>query len=220
MQLDAIGLQHDNLSVAVANRIRGLIFDGGLAEGSRINEVQLASDLGVSRTPLREALARLESEGAIQREPRRGYFVRFLTLEEFEHLYPIRGLLDPEALRNAGIPNAETLDALDHTNAEIARESGVDRRIDLDDHWHLALIAGCDNPVLLGLIADFMAKTRRYELAYFRAQANVSAAADEHLNVTRALRNGDMNAACEALRRNLTSGAEPIRQWLQTRKTP
>ena len=81
-----------------------MILDGRLPAGERINEVRLAAQLGVSRTPLREALARLANEGALRDEPRRGYFVKPLTGEEVRAIYPIRAILDPAALRLAGIP--------------------------------------------------------------------------------------------------------------------
>ncbi|HEX5258404.1 MAG TPA: GntR family transcriptional regulator, partial [Sphingomicrobium sp.] len=93
-----------NISEELANTIRQMILDGEIAAGSRINEVHLARELGVSRTPLREAIARLVREETLVTVPRVGAFVKPLTIEEFEQVYSIRTLLDPEALRLAGIP--------------------------------------------------------------------------------------------------------------------
>ena len=73
-----------NISTDIANQLREMIFARVLEEGSRINEVHLAASLRVSRTPLREALAALVAEGAAYSIPRRGFFVRELTLKEFE----------------------------------------------------------------------------------------------------------------------------------------
>ena len=78
-----LSLARDNLSDTVATRLRHLIVDGQLAAGQRINEVHLSQQLGVSRTPLREALARLAQEGALRSVPRIGYFVRTLDVDEF-----------------------------------------------------------------------------------------------------------------------------------------
>src|SRR5688572_10990022 len=94
----------DNLSGALVTKLRHMIVDGTLPAGGRLNEVHLAQQLGVSRTPLREALTRLAQEGALTSLPRIGWFVRPLTVEELEQIYPIRALLDPEALRLAGLP--------------------------------------------------------------------------------------------------------------------
>mgnify|MGYP000868776508 CR=1 FL=1 len=95
MQL--VETQRGNISEAAADAVRAMIVDGRLGPGDRINEVHLSRQLGVSRTPLREALSGLVAEGALIARPRLGYFVRPLTLEEFEQIYDIRPLLDPEA---------------------------------------------------------------------------------------------------------------------------
>src|SRR5512145_3527967 len=102
-------LIRDNLSDSIALKLRNLIVDGHLPAGARINEVHLSQQLGVSRTPLREALARLAQEGALRSVARIGYFVRPLTVEEFDQLYDIRPILDPEALRLAGLPSRERM---------------------------------------------------------------------------------------------------------------
>ena len=118
MQSDAI--QRGNISEAAADTVRAMIVDGRLAAGDRINEVRLAQQLGVSRTPLREALSGLAAEGALSSVPRIGYFVRPLTLDEFEQIYDIRPLLDPEALRLAGVPDEKRIAGLEKLNADLA----------------------------------------------------------------------------------------------------
>ena len=205
---------HPNLSSAIADRLRRMIFDGELEAGGRLNEVHLARDLGVSRTPLREALGMLVGEGAVRSEPRKGYFVQPLSLDEFTAIYPIRGLLDPEALRLAGLPSAARLQRLKSLNQDLARQTNAERAIDVDDEWHLALVKSCPNPVLIDLIQQFMARTRRYELAYFRENVFRATASEEHSAVIKALESGDLDKACRMLKQNLTSGAEPITQWL------
>src|SRR6478672_7878725 len=140
-------IARDNIGDAVALVLRNRIVDGRLPAGERINEVHLSRQLGVSRTPLREALARLAQEGALRHVARIGYFVRPLTLEEFEQIYAIRPLLDPEALRLAGLPSPDRLQRLRVINDQIRSERDADRVIDLDDEWHLELIADCPNKV-------------------------------------------------------------------------
>jgi DNA-binding GntR family transcriptional regulator len=76
----SIALVRDNLSDSVVLKLRNLIVDGQLAAGARINEVHLSRQLAISRTPLREALARLAQEGALRSVARIGYFVRPLTV--------------------------------------------------------------------------------------------------------------------------------------------
>jgi DNA-binding GntR family transcriptional regulator len=211
-------LPRDNLSDEVALAVRNLIVDGALPAGSRINEVHLARRLGVSRTPLREALARLEQEGALASRPRIGWFVRPLTLDEFRQIYPIRSLLDPEALRLGGLPSPERLERLRLLNDRIGRARGADRIIDLDDQWHRLLIAGCPNRVLLDLIDQFILRTRRYEVALMRERRNVAVATADHDRIMDALAAGDLAGGCDALRRNLETGFAPIAAWLEEKE--
>ena len=214
----ASGFDRQNISSELADTIRSMIVDGVLPPGSRLNEVHLARDLGVSRTPLREALARLGREGTLSSVPRIGWFVKPLTLEEFDQLYAMRPLLDPEALRFAGLPAPERIKQLDRLNSQIAEADDADRIIDLDDRFHLLLIADCPNQILLDVIHDIIRRTRRYEVALMRNQANVAVATANHRAILAALRRGDLEGAVDALRGNLQSGYEPIRNWLVARE--
>ena len=211
-------LARTNITDSAVEAVRTMIVDGVLPEGERINEVHLAQKLGVSRTPLREALNRLASEGALTSTPRLGFFVRPLTLEEFQQVYTIRPLLDPEALRLAGIPSAAKLDRLERINAKLAKATwGSAGAITLDDQWHLELLADCPNRVLIELIENNILRTRRYEMALMRESVNVVRATDEHARILQALRRGALEGACAALKENMQSGFEPIAAWLRGR---
>lgn len=211
-------LVRDNISDALAVELRNRIVDGRLPAGERINEVHLAQQLGVSRTPLREALSRLTHEGALRAVPRIGWFVRPLTLEEFEQIYPIRALLDPEALRLAGLPSPERLRRLHEINEQIEHAEDADAVIALDDAWHLELVAGGPNPMLVDLIKQFIQRTRRYEIALMREHRNVLRASLDHRAVMAALGRRDLPRACAALKRNLQTGKAPIAAWLKDRE--
>src|SRR5918998_6669723 len=108
-----------NLAEGIANLIRDMILDGRLPAGDRINEVHLAAHIGVSRTPLREALSRLVNEGALRDVPRRGFFVCPLSEEEVRAIYPIRSILDPAALRLGGFPSAQRIARLRRLNRQL-----------------------------------------------------------------------------------------------------
>ena len=206
-----------NISDQLVSTLRQMIVDGRLAPGERLNEVHLAAQLDVSRTPLREALSRLASEGALRSVPRIGWFVCPLSVEEFQQIYPIRALLDPEALRLAGIPPARQLEKLEALNEKIVAARDVEKAIALDDSWHLELLAGCPNRVLIELIQQFMRRTHRYEIAYLREREHVRETGDSHQSVLRALRGGNLERACAALEKNMQHGIEPIVSWLRSR---
>ncbi|MBL8544894.1 MAG: GntR family transcriptional regulator [Hyphomonadaceae bacterium] len=214
MQLPEVG--RGNISEAAADAVRAMIVDGRLSAGDRLNEVHLARQLGVSRTPLREALSGLVAEGALIARPRLGYFVRPLTLEEFEQIYDLRPLLDPEALRLAGVPSEKRIARLEKLNVDLARAKGL-RAIEIDDAWHMELLADCPNKVLIEMIRNIIVRTRRYELALMREQKYVGAATRDHERIVAALKAGDLNAACAALKENMQSGRAPIVAWLKSR---
>ena len=211
-------LVRENTSESVARAIRHMIVDGELAAGERINEVHLSQQLGVSRTPLREALARLAHEGALDTIPRIGHFVRALSIDEIEQLYQIRPLLDPEALRLAGIPSNEKIERLRELNESIATAKDPDEIINADDEWHIELVSDCPNRILLDLIRQFIRRTHRYEVTLMRESANVVAATGNHRTILAALERRDLDAACTALRNNLESGRAPIIAWLESRE--
>ena len=199
--------------------IRQKIVDGSLPAGRRINEVHLAEELEVSRTPLREALSQLTAEGFVESRPRRGYFTLPLTAAEVRQLYPLRAFLDPQALRMAGVPGRSRIAELRDLNERIgAAGARPARAIDLDDRWHRLLLADCPNEILLGFIDQLIWKTRRYEFAYLKQKRNLQVATAEHDAILDALDAGDLPRACEKLEQNMTSARDPLIRWLQSRK--
>ena len=206
------------LSEQVRSIVRDMIIGGDLSPDSRVNEVHLANELRVSRTPLREALTALAGEGALVSVPHRGFFVKPLSVEEFQAIYPIRAILDPEALLLSGVPSRDRIKRLRKLNGEIRREKDVEERVRLDDEWHLELVADCPNPVLLDLIRQFMMRTRRYELAYLRDEANVKASMHHHNRILDALDRADLQEASNCLKENMTAGIAPILDWLERRE--
>jgi len=203
-----------NLSAEIADIIRGRIIDGHLVPGERINEVHMAEELSVSRTPVREGLATLVSEGFLTTRPRRGVFVKDLADQEIEQIYLIRAILDPSALELAGLPGPDRLLRLEDLNQQILSTRGQPARtIDVDDEWHLELLAGCSNDVLLDLIQQLMARTRPYEYAYMREHSNVDVVVREHAKIIARLASGDLTAACVALRENMQSAVAPLLEW-------
>jgi DNA-binding GntR family transcriptional regulator len=212
-----VQVARSSVSDGVAAAIRSMILDGRLADGERINEVRLAAALGVSRTPLREALNRLAAEGALLNVTGQGHRVAPLSVAEFDQLYDIRPILDPAALAMCPLPSVECLAELAAINAAFRRTTDGESAIDLDNQWHLLLLADCPNRVLVGMIETIIAKTRRYELALLRERPRVQAAGNDHDRIMEALRQGDLGAACDLLRHNMQSGKQPVMNWLRAR---
>ena len=132
------------LKVSVADLIRGLIFDGVLAPGIEINQVEISVRLGVSRGPLREALATLENEGLVNSVPFKGVTVSRLTREYVEELFQVRSALEVMALsKSINSMSGSDLDGLNRIVGEMqseARVGDVARFSERDLNFHRQLI--------------------------------------------------------------------------------
>jgi DNA-binding GntR family transcriptional regulator len=104
------------LTLRAAALIRGMVFDGALLPGEKVRQVELAERIGVSRSPLREALRTLESEGLLSYEMNRGYVVARLEPNDVAELYRMRSLLEHELMMSIARPGRDELDVLEQHN--------------------------------------------------------------------------------------------------------
>ncbi|MDO8630206.1 MAG: GntR family transcriptional regulator, partial [Phycisphaerales bacterium] len=142
-----------SLNTVVYKTIKNRILHSLLRPGNKLGHQELAESLGVSRTPVREALERLQQEGFVVRRPRRGYFVAEIEAGEARDLYEIREALETYALRRAavvGLTRAKVreLDAILKKYAELVRDNVMRQRLVVDRDFHLALGAIPGNRVL------------------------------------------------------------------------
>lgn len=112
------------LTLRAAALIRGMVFDGALLPGEKVRQVELADRIGVSRSPLREALRTLESEGLLSYEMNRGYVVARLDRGDVAELYRMRSLLEHELLRSIARPGENVFDVLDKHNVAMMAAIG------------------------------------------------------------------------------------------------
>lgn len=183
--------------------------------GSRISDTVLARELGVSRTPIREALLRLEREGFLRTDMGRGFFVKPLSLREVRETYPILWTLEVLALRSAGVPGAGTLAELGKLNAALEAESDPERRIELDGAWHRMLLEPCGNASLLALVESLKQVIRRYEYAYMQNAGHVPLSTRTHEQIAERLAGGDVEGAVPLLEGNWRSTRDTLVEWLR-----
>src|SRR5262249_9474561 len=121
--------------------LRERIVKGEIRPGNRLQDVQLAAELGVSRTPVREALLRLEREGLVESDPNRGFFAAPLSRKEFSKISPMVWALECLALASSDPPTPAQVQALRQINAEMAAVTGDPlHRQELDLRWHQTLL--------------------------------------------------------------------------------
>ena len=181
--------------------LRRRILHAELAPGTKLNEVRLAAELAVSRTPLREALHQLTHEGFLTASPGRGWSVATLSSREVRELFAIIAELEVTALEWSGLPGMQAMTELSEINARFARVADVEPALALNGEWHRALVRGCPNEELRSLIEEIRLRVYRYEYYYFQAgTTHVHTAADLHRGVMDALARGDLAGACAAIR--------------------
>lgn len=145
------------------------IISGRLSPGERIKSATLASQLGVSRTPLREALLGLELQGYVYRNGLRSFYVQPLDARDVEQICSILGSLEALAVRCLGLPKPETLLEMGQLTEGLSRTTEGRESMRLDDAWHSLVLEGCTNLLLLQSIGDLKTKLRRYDIAYSRS---------------------------------------------------
>jgi DNA-binding GntR family transcriptional regulator len=193
------------------------IVRGDLAPSEGINEAELSSRLGVSRTPLREAMLGLMQEGFVTATPGRGFSVRGLTRRDAEEIYPILWTLEGLALRSAWpIPGARLrqLEAANHRLEAARGDAGV--ALARDREWHSLLLAGCPNTMLLGMIENLKDHAARYEDAYMRNSGQVITSVAQHRQIQAAVRRDDPDGALALLERNWRVSLDFLGPWLES----
>jgi len=178
------------------------IIRGDLAPGSRVVESRLAEDLGVSRTPLREALMHLEREGFLELVPNRGFSVAGLTMDEASEIYPLLALLEGHALRLTGPPDPARAGHLGDINDRLLSAAGDrERAFTLNVEWHTVLTSGCPNRHLLKMLASIRRKVYRYEWAHAASgRGAIEEAVARQDRILGALARHEMENALELLR--------------------
>lgn len=197
------GLVSDpKLSTVAYGAVLEMILRGTIAAGELVTERQIAARLGISRTPVREAIRRLEGEGTLERQRDGALVVRPYSMEDFLHALAVRRLLEGEAARlAAGKMPPEVVAAARERIARLRTEGLGDAARRDDRDFHAAIAQACGNPVLATSIADLRKRTAMFRLG--RLPERVDQVCDEHLAILDALQSGDAEAARAAMQAHL-----------------
>ena len=213
------------LRAAIRRYLLDGLMEGRLKPGSKINESEVAKVLGVSRTPLREALLHLEFEGFIESVYGRGFRVALLRAKTAQDLHWLVGVLEGIAARSLSGLGAEELQQLlvemGQVNQELMRESSTgdevnaDALIELGDRWHALLTSACDNGELIELLKLVKARLYRYTSHFVTGAVRMACTVDQHLNIVSALRQGDFDAAVVLIQAHWMTGVNQDYEWLR-----
>lgn len=198
----------------IVERLAGLIASGEI-DRDRLKEVELAGQLGVSRTPLREALLILEREGLVVSEAHKGFRVAALSETRVRELYPMLGALEGLAVRESGGRLRERVGELRAVNAALRTSRTRVRRHALDLRFHELLRDACPNRSLVELIRRLWRQAQRFDGAVERGMADPAGSLRDHAAITDAIGRGDFTGAAARIDEHWRHGIDVVTRWLR-----
>jgi DNA-binding GntR family transcriptional regulator len=187
------------------------IVENTLEPGARLVEAPIAMRLGISRTPVREALVRLEREGFAISERHHGFRVAPLDERAAREIFPMLGALQGLALAESGALTISLRDALRAANERLRAARKKPREaLAADSAFHRILISLCPSPRLLALIDTLHHQLLRYEHLYMSDARLIDTSLAQHAEIITCIENGDLTEAERAVRANYASGLAAV----------
>lgn len=214
-----IKLEQDDfqpLRNVVFNTLRDAILRGDLQPGERLMEIHLAKKLGVSRTPVREAISMLEQEGLAVTYPRRGAQVAKMTVKDLDDVLEIREVLDTLAAslacRNM---NSDDINNLAVACADFEKAtSGNDIRevVRTDEAFHNVIYEASGNPRLRAILLNLKGQMYRFRFEYVKDKSNYPFLIKEHKDILEALKTRNEEEVIKHTKKHLVNQMESVRQ--------
>jgi DNA-binding GntR family transcriptional regulator len=209
------------LANSVYAQLKQDLFDFRLVPGDRFSETEIAERLQVSRTPVREALFRLQHEGYLEVHFRSGWSVKPFDFQQFDHLYDLRTVLETEAVRRLCAPEfaadatgtamLEGLKAVWFAPAQERTDDGK-RVAKLDEAFHLTLINAVGNPELARVYEDLTARIRILRQLDFTQSVRIEKTYAEHAKILRCILQKRADEAIALLRTHIEASAAAVRK--------
>jgi len=201
------------------SELRWLIVSGALAPGARVNQEDVAAEVGLSVAPVREALRVLEQEGQLTYLPRRGYFVTELRIADLEEIYELRALLEERAARHAlpGLDD-EAIARIEQAAAECAEAAGrgdVAAELAANRRFHFGIVEAPDRPHALRVIRLLWDSTEAYRAMYYNSPEERRASLAAHDRILDAIRARDPETLVAELAAHRDRALEVLRGILR-----
>ncbi len=212
----------------IAASIRNAIMDGRLKPGIRLTEQELVEMLGVSRTPLREALLLLDSEGFVNVLPRRGAVVSSISTKDVEDVYGAKSILESGAAKLAcdKISN-ELIDELESLTDEMEASLKGERKdyrmlLNINAEFHQMLSDAGGNKKISQFIRNLRSQTLRYNYIYLSIQSHTDSSISDHRKITDALRNRNKELVEKYIKEHNEAACRSLCEYIkkQTLKNP
>ena len=203
----------------VSDALRQAIRDGVLPPGERLMEIPLAEELGVSRTPIREAIRILEQEGLVVMIPRRGTYVADMSLKDVTEVFELRSILEELAAELAAerITNEE-IEALEQHLVEIGKymnEKNLDKVVQADILFHEILYKASRNDRLVEMIHNLREQTLRFRTLSMSQTGRLAKTWDEHRQLVEAISDRDVERARQIARIHMEESEKTLLEGMQ-----
>jgi DNA-binding GntR family transcriptional regulator len=215
-------LGHRTMALAAADALRQRILGGVYRGGHQLRQDALASELGISRIPLREAFVQLESEGLVKILPHRGAIVSETSVDEIDELFQLRALLEPRLLRHSAPRlTAEDHGALDMILSEYDAamlSDDASRWGELNTAFHQQLYARAEQPRTASIVATLLQGTDRYTRMQLSFTDGRAQAREEHARLLQLCRSGDVAEACTLLTAHIRQAGQALESFIRNRQ--
>ncbi len=199
----------------VADRLREQIFNKQLPSGSWLDEQSLADQFGISRTPMREAIKVLASEGLVTIKMRRGAYVTEVDRRDLEQIFTVLSLLEGQAAKEAATKATEAelnlLDHLHHRLEKAAADRDLEQFFEINGKFHDLIQEIAGNRWMNGVIADLRKVLKLHRRDSLTSTGRLQNSLVEHREILRALLKRDELAAETAMRKHLARGLEAVK---------
>ena len=202
----------------VFNTLREAILKGELKPGERLMELQLAAKLGVSRTPIREAIRMLEQEGLAVTIPRRGAEVAKMTEKDMNDVLQVREALDELAVSIAcELITEEELEKLEKATQDFEKAlvtGDIKQIAEADIEFHDIIYQASRNPKLVNILNNLREQIYRYRIQYLKDEKNYTNLLEEHREILEGLTKKDKELVESSMRRHVVNQAVAVKAMI------
>lgn len=206
-------IERRTVAVEVARALRERILKGRYAANEFIRQEEVAHQLGVSRLPVREALAQLESEGLVIREKHRGFLVPELSVSEIKEIYDLRLMIEPyllgEAIDNMTAAHLRTVKDVVRRSREAGKDTAAWATLNVEFHHRLYSLA--DRPLVLQVLENLLVRADRYlKMQRVLSDATRAESDAQHQRILDLVAKGQKNEAINALQEHIAWNAKDV----------
>lgn len=209
--------KHKSLSEVVYDQLKQQILAGSIAPGTRMMEVELSEKMGVSRTPIREAIRMLEKEGLVEIRPRHGAYSSQVSIEEILGILEVRQNMDAMAAGFAAERGTkEDFDRIAQyaKGYETALASGnLNEIIKCDERFHESIAEAGHNPTLVKIVTDLQNLVIRFRYIYYTNPEIVNRMIEEHQEIVETIRSGNGDKARQVAMSHIDGLKEFIKEY-------